>query len=71
MDKVSVKRVSNVYTIFQKNNLIKSQNTNDNTTAQGKLPFTGENKIYLISMVSIIIVAIISHNKYFKYKDIK
>ena len=24
MDKVSVKRVSNVYTIFQKNNLIKS-----------------------------------------------
>lgn len=48
-----------------------SNNRRDNTTAQGKLPFTGENKIYLISMVSIIIIAIISYNKYFKYKDIK
>lgn len=55
----------------EKNNLIEFQNTNDKTTAQGKLPFTGENKIYLISMVSIIIIAIISYNKYFKYKDIK
>ncbi len=55
----------------EKNNLIEFQNTNDNTTAQGKLPFTGENKIYLISIVSIIIIAIISYNKYFKYKDIK
>lgn len=54
-----------------KNEVVESKTKNDGTTAQGKIPFTGTNKIILLGIALIIVSSVIFYNKYFKYKDIK
>ncbi len=47
------------------------QTKEDNTQATGKLPQTGESMTIISVILFIIIIAIISYKKYYKFRDIK
>lgn len=63
--------MTNTTTNEIKNKVTNTKKENDTTVAQGKLPFAGTNKIILSGIATIILIAIVFYNKYFKYKDIK
>lgn len=53
------------------NTIINTSNTNDSTTASGRLPFAGTSMMISVSALVLIILAIIFYKKYNNYKDIK